>query len=98
MRTTLTRSRSTSTLRRMQNWNWMLAAELERMRRDEIHGELAHERFLASHGLDLWSVLRRAIAGRLRLRYRVAVRPSILRRWLARSPSAAVRRAAAREL
>ena len=43
----------------------MLAEELERMRRDEISRELAHERFLAMHGLDLWSVLRRSIARRL---------------------------------
>ena len=48
----------------------MLAEELERMRRDEIQRELAHERFLASHGLDLWSVLRRAVAGHLRPRRR----------------------------
>jgi hypothetical protein len=30
--------------------------------------ELAHDRFIATHGLDLWSVLRRAIARRIRLR------------------------------
>jgi hypothetical protein len=45
----------------MQYGNWMLTEELERMRRDELRCELAHERFMAAHGLDLWSVLRRAI-------------------------------------
>lgn len=51
----------------MQYGNWMLAEELEAMRREDIHSELAHERFLAVHGLDLWSVLRRAVAGRIGL-------------------------------
>lgn len=59
----------------MQYGNWMLTAELERLRRDDIHRELAHERFLASHGLDLWSVLRRAVDARLRLRRRSAGAP-----------------------
>lgn len=50
--------------------NWFLGGELARMRRDEIAQELAHERFLQEHGLDLWSVVRRAIRDRLRRQQR----------------------------
>lgn len=45
----------------MQYGNWLIEEELIRMRREEISAELAHERFLAMHGLDLWSVIRRAL-------------------------------------
>ena len=46
--------------------NWVLAEDLERMRREDVWRELSRERFLAVHGLDLWSILRRAVSGRLR--------------------------------
>lgn len=45
--------------------NRYLTEELWRMRHEELQRELAHERFMAGHGLDLWSVLRRAIASLL---------------------------------
>jgi len=80
----------------MQNGNWMLAEELELMRRGEIHRELAHERFLASHGLDLWSVLRRAVTDRIRPGRRMLITRAIPLRPVGRSPSAAVPRARAR--
>src|ERR1700687_1167999 len=64
-RATLARWPLASTLARMQSGNWMLAEELERMRREELHRELAHERFMAEHGLDLWTVVARAIRARL---------------------------------
>lgn len=41
--------------------NFWLNEELQRMRRDEIQREIAHERFMTANGLDLWSVIRRAI-------------------------------------
>lgn len=50
--------------------NWFLGGELARMRREEIGQELAHERFLKEHGLDLWSVVRRTIRARLRRQQR----------------------------
>jgi len=52
----------------MQHFSPFLTEELERMRYAEIHAELKRERFLAAHGLDLWSVLRRSIRTRLPLR------------------------------
>ena len=52
----------------MQQFNPYLTNELERMRYEEIHAELKRERFLAEHGLDLWSVLRRSVTSRLALR------------------------------
>ena len=53
---------------RMQQFNPYLTQELERMRYEGIHAELKRERFLAEHGLDLWSVLRRSVTSRLPLR------------------------------
>ena len=65
----------------MQQFNPYLAHELERLRHAEIHAELEHERFLAEHGLDLWSVLRRSLVGWLRVarvkRERPAAMPEI---------------------
>lgn len=46
----------------MDQGNWFLTEELSRQRRDEIHRELAREAFMREHGLDLWSVLRRAFS------------------------------------
>lgn len=51
----------------MDYGNYWLNEALQRLRREEIQRELAHERFMRAHGLDLWSVLGRAI-GRLVLR------------------------------
>lgn len=45
----------------MDHGNWWLTEELDRMRREELRKELDHEQFLREHGLDLWSVLRRAL-------------------------------------
>ena len=50
----------------MQQFDHHLAYELERMRHADIHAELERERFLAEHGLDLWSVVRRSLGGWLR--------------------------------
>ena len=47
----------------MEQFNPFLTHELEQMRFAEIHAELERERFLAAHGLDLWSVLRRSLSG-----------------------------------
>jgi hypothetical protein len=49
----------------MQYGNWILIERLERMRCEELSRELAHERFMAEHGLDLWGVLSRAMRRRL---------------------------------
>ena len=49
----------------MQYGNWWLIEQLERMRYEEIRREIAHRRFMAEHGLDLWTALRRAIGQRL---------------------------------
>lgn len=49
----------------MDYGNRYLTEELWRMRYEEVQRELAHERFMAAHGLDLWSVVRRAIASLL---------------------------------
>ena len=56
----------------MQDGNWYLMNENAKLRRDEVWAELAHERFLAEHGLDLVSVMRTRIA---RLRARLARQP-----------------------
>ena len=53
----------------MDYGNYWLTDELQRLRRDEIQREVAHERFLAQHGLDLWSVVRAAIGRRLLRRH-----------------------------
>ena len=52
----------------MQDGNWYLMNENAKLRREEVWAELAHERFLAEHGLDLFSVMRaRATRPRARL-------------------------------
>ena len=55
--------------------NWWLTEELERMRYAEVHRALERERFMRQHGLDLWSVLRSAIARALRRREPAASAP-----------------------
>ena len=50
----------------MQQLNHYLAHELERMRHADIRAELERERFLAEHGLDLWSTVRRSFRGLIR--------------------------------
>ena len=52
----------------MQDGNWYLLNENAKLRRDEVWAELAHERFLAEHGLDLFSVTRARFA-RVRVRF-----------------------------
>ena len=49
----------------MDQGNWFLIEELSRQRRTEIQREIAHERFMREHALDLWSVLGRWFAVRL---------------------------------
>lgn len=49
----------------MDQHNGWLTTELTRQRYDGLRREAEHERLLAEHGLDLVSVLRRAIAERL---------------------------------
>lgn len=44
--------------------NYWLAEQLTKQRYDDMRREAAHDRLLAEHGLDLWSVLRRAIGAR----------------------------------
>lgn len=68
----------------MEQHNWWLSAELSRMRYDDMHRELQHERFLAEHGLDLWSVMRRVLrlpssSGRERGAVQIADAPRPLR-------------------
>ena len=46
----------------MSHTNWILAEELARQHADTLHRELEHDRLLAANGLDLWSVVRRAVA------------------------------------
>lgn len=48
----------------MEQHNWWLTEELGRMRYQETQREFERERFLARHGLDLGSLLRRAFASR----------------------------------
>jgi hypothetical protein len=49
----------------LPDMNWMLAEELDRIHRAELAAELAHERFLEAHGLDLWSIARRFVSDRV---------------------------------
>ncbi len=55
--------------------NWVLAEQLERMRHDDMRHQAEHARLLAEHGLDLWSVLRRAVGARLARRPAAPVAP-----------------------
>jgi hypothetical protein len=45
--------------------NRFLMAELARMRREDDLARSEHERMLVANGLDLWSVIKRAVAERL---------------------------------
>jgi hypothetical protein len=49
----------------VEHANWWLTTELSRMRYEDVRREIEHERFMQAHGLDLWSVVRRAIASLL---------------------------------
>ena len=46
--------------------NWWFRMELERMRHEDKRRQAEHDRLMAANGLDLWSVLRRAIKNRVR--------------------------------
>lgn len=48
----------------MEQHNWWLTGEIGHMRYQETQREFERERLLAQHGLDIWSVLRRALASR----------------------------------
>jgi hypothetical protein len=45
--------------------NRFLQVELARMRREDDLARAEHERMLMANGLDLWSVVKRAVAERL---------------------------------
>lgn len=48
----------------MEQHNWWLTEELGRMRYQETQRGFEREQLLAQHGLDLWSLLRRAVTSR----------------------------------
>lgn len=50
---------------RVEQQNYWLTTELTRQRYEGIRREAEHRHLLEEHGLDLWSVLRRAIGARL---------------------------------
>jgi hypothetical protein len=45
--------------------NRFLQVELARMRREDDLARAEHERMLAANGLDLWSMIKRAVSERL---------------------------------
>lgn len=46
----------------MQYGNWWLTEQLQGMRYEDMRRAAERERLLSEHELDLWSVVRRAIA------------------------------------
>ena len=63
-------------------YNHYLAQEVSRMRREEALARAEHERMLEANGLDLWSVVRRAVAERLARLRRPSVRAASRERRL----------------
>ena len=60
----------------MEQMNWWLMADLSQRRSEDMLRAAEHERFLKAHGLDLWSVLRHAIAARLPRRTVLVAEPA----------------------